>query len=371
MNDKFICEDNRYRYIYKITIKSTNQYYIGKHSTLNFDDGYMGSGVGILEYYNQNGYDDVIKEIIMFAHTDKELLEYERIQVGDKWKTDPLCLNRVPGGTFNWTWKDDPRFPTKESYSEFCKNKMKKWRESLTDEEYNDYCKKVSDGIIKYVNTVGHDGLYWTGKHHTEETKERISLTKSLNPQYGKKNGMFNKKWIYNPITQEEMVIDKSETIPDGWKSGHIDRIDKETRQRINKENLIDATGMVRAYNPINNETHLYKSDDDIPNGFVRGNPKLNKRYSIEISNEIRKKISENTIKGMWKDRDYNAVVELHRKIYKVYLEEGFKAVCIQFNYDKSQQNLIQRFRRYLPEYKGYQRNKSLKFFRRIYHKNK
>ena len=31
MNDKFICEDNRYRYIYKITIKSTNQYYIDKH----------------------------------------------------------------------------------------------------------------------------------------------------------------------------------------------------------------------------------------------------------------------------------------------------------------------------------------------------
>ena len=42
--------------------------------------------------------------------------------------------------------------------------------------------------------------------------------------------------------------------------------------------------------------------------------------------------------------------------MYEVYLEEGFEAVCIQFNYDKSQQNLVQRFRRYLPEFKPYQR---------------
>ena len=49
--------------------------------------------------------------------------------------------------------------------------------------------------------------------------------------------------------------------------------------------------------------------------------------------------------------------------MYKVYLEEGFEEVCIQFKYNKSQQNLVQRFRRYLPEYKGYQRNKSNKKF--------
>ena len=362
MNDKIICEDNRYRYIYKITIKSTNQYYIGKHSTLNFDDGYMGSGIGILEYYNQHGYDDVIKEIIMFAHTDEELIEYERLYVGDKWKTDPLCLNRVPGGTFNWTWKDDPRFPTQESYSNFCRHKMKKWRESLSEEEYNDYCKKISDGIIKYVNEVGHDGLYWTGKHHTEETKERISLTKSLNPQYGEKNGMFNKRWIYNPISKEQKIIDKNESLPNGWKYGRIDQLNTINRQKSNR-NLLNVSGMVKAYNPINFETHYYKSVEDIPNGFIRGNPPLEKKYSIEETQNIKKKISENTIKGMWKDRDYNAVVELYRKMYKVYLEEGFEEVCIQFNYDKSQQNLVQRFRRYLPEYKGYQRNKSNKKF--------
>lgn len=163
----------------------------------------------------------------------------------------------------------------------------------------------------------------------------------------GEKNGMFNKRWIYNPVTKEDMIIDKNDQIPEGWKYGHIDRIDKETRQRLNK-NLMDATGMVRAYNPITKEAHYFNFETDIPNGFIRGCPQFNE--------ETKKRISENTIKGMWKDRDYNAVVELHRKMYKVYLEEGFEAVCIQFNYDKSQQNLVQRFRRYLPEFKPYQR---------------
>ena len=47
-----------------------------------------------------------------------------------------------------------------------------------------------------------------------------------------------------------------------------------------------------------------------------------------------------------------------------IILEEGFEEVCIQFKYNKSQQNLVQRFRRYLPEYKGYQRNKCTAFYK-------
>ena len=178
----------------------------------------------------------------------------------------------------------------------------------------------------------------------------------------GDKNGMFNKKWIYNPISKEQKIIDKNDSLPNGWKYGRTVQLDNDTRQKTNK-NLLNVSGMIKAYNPISFETHYYKSIEDVPNGFIRGNPPLEKKYSIEETQNIKKKISENTIKAIWKDRDYNAVVELYRKMYKVYLEEGFEEVCIQFNYDKSQQNLVQRFRRYLPEYKGYQRNKSNKKF--------
>ena len=191
-----------------------------------------------------------------------------------------------------------------------------------------------------------------------QKAKEEFSV---LNSQTigskikGDKNGMFNKKWIYNPISKEQKIIDKNNSLPNGWKYGHIDQLNTTNRQKSNR-NLLNVSGMIKAYNPINFETHYYKYVEDVPNEFIRGNPPLEKKYSIEETQNIKKKISENTKKGMWKDRDYNAVVELYRRMYKVYLEEGFEAVCIQFKYNKSQQNLVQRFRRYLPEYKGYQR---------------
>lgn len=197
-----------------------------------------------------------------------------------------------------------------------------------------------------------------------QKAKEESAILKSQtmgSKIKGDKNGMFNKKWIYNPISKEQKIIDKNDSLPNGWKYGRIDQLNTTNRQKTNR-NLLNVSGMIKAYNPINFETHYYKSVKDVPNGFIRGNPPLEKKYSIEETQNIKKKISENTLRGMWKDRDYNAVVELHRKMYKVYLEEGFKAVCIQFNYDKSQENLVQKFRRYLPEYKGFQRNKFKKF---------
>lgn len=97
----------KFHYIYKITCLCGNlkdHYYIGKHSTIKddpIDDNYYGGGVIINKYYEK--YPPVLgvtitKEIIEFNSSVEENKVREEEVIGDKWLTDPLCLNRKKGG---------------------------------------------------------------------------------------------------------------------------------------------------------------------------------------------------------------------------------------------------------------------------------
>lgn len=99
----------KYHYIYKITClcgSLKNHYYIGKRTTKTevidpLHDGYYGSGTKLVCYYKKykpvQG-ETIIKEILEFNNTREENAEREKNWIGDKWETDPLCLNLKPGG---------------------------------------------------------------------------------------------------------------------------------------------------------------------------------------------------------------------------------------------------------------------------------
>lgn len=88
-----------YRYIYKITCTAgrfKDKFYYGKHTTINLDDGYKGSGVLLVKYYKKYP-NDYIKEIISFHNSDDELNKAE-IDIISNYLTNENCLNLAKGG---------------------------------------------------------------------------------------------------------------------------------------------------------------------------------------------------------------------------------------------------------------------------------
>ena len=88
----------KYHYLYKITNKLTDQFYIGIHSTNNLNDNYMGSGTLLKRDYKIYGRDNFTKEIIKFFDNRSDLIKYEQEIINEELLRDPLCINITKGG---------------------------------------------------------------------------------------------------------------------------------------------------------------------------------------------------------------------------------------------------------------------------------
>lgn len=63
--------------IYKVTNLINGRYYIGRHSTNNLDDNYLGSGKAIINAVKKYGKDTFKKEILLEALNAQDLWELE------------------------------------------------------------------------------------------------------------------------------------------------------------------------------------------------------------------------------------------------------------------------------------------------------
>lgn len=214
-NEKYLCNDKKYRYIYKITILPTNQYYYGQHTLKSDDtDFYMGSGSELNKIYELSGFNIANKEICCYAESDDELNFLEKQFIGTKYKDDPLCLNKISGGNYKRTdklkhevaslggkalslkLKSDKIFAKKYSITQSIGN-INTWKNQK-------YRKNRINGLKRF----------W--KNHTCPTKNKIR--------------------IYNEITNEKRYISINQQLPIGWKypkSAYIKYLDTRTLEDV------------------------------------------------------------------------------------------------------------------------------------------
>ena len=88
-----------YNYIYKTINNINNKYYLGKHSTKNIDDSYLGSGTLLKKAINKYGKENFSTEILTYCDTEQDCYELEELVVTQIELDDPMCYNIRIGGT--------------------------------------------------------------------------------------------------------------------------------------------------------------------------------------------------------------------------------------------------------------------------------
>jgi hypothetical protein len=84
--------------VYKIINKLNGHYYIGVHSTLDIDDGYMGSGTLMRRAIRKYGAGNFRREILFIYESREEAFIKEAELVNVDTLKDPNCYNLVLGG---------------------------------------------------------------------------------------------------------------------------------------------------------------------------------------------------------------------------------------------------------------------------------
>lgn len=209
----------QYHYLYKIICLVSNCFYIGRHSTNNLNDGYMGSGTKLAKSKNLFGEEYHIKKILKFCNSKEELIILEQLVVNEKLLLHPRCLNLILGGTGGFEEIIKQRLNIYENHSEIAKQNLKIANEVLIEKRKNPEWQKWMNNQsgIGVKAKWAKDGHPWIGKNHNENTKNKIGEANSIS-QAGEKNSQYGTMWINNGI--EAKKIKKDEFIPEGWQKG-------------------------------------------------------------------------------------------------------------------------------------------------------
>ena len=188
----------------------TGQYYIGKHSTTNINDGYLGSGLHLKRQIKKYGKDKFNKIILEYCNSIEQLNQREQSYVNADLLKDPLCLNIKLGGEggFDYCQTKSPHNATKGKYWAHHKITHKNILINVDQPLPIDYIKGQYRNIDYTKNSEWKSSISISNKNNR--------ATKNNNSHWCTKDHI----WIFNPKTQERKLIKNNISIPDGWEKG-------------------------------------------------------------------------------------------------------------------------------------------------------
>ena len=179
----------KFNYIYLITNTLNNKIYVGKHSTDNLDDGYMGSGKLIKKAIQKYGIKNFTKEYLAFCDTEEKLNWFEKFYI-KKYKAREVGYNLTDGGDGHLGF-----IMTEET------------RTKISNTKSGTKVPKLSESLKGRTSP-------FKGCRHTEETKQKLRKPKTeetkqklseAQKRYCKEHGNQNagNHYVLGPMTEE------------------------------------------------------------------------------------------------------------------------------------------------------------------------
>ena len=200
-----------YYYLYQITNLVNAKIYVGVHKTKSLDDGYMGSGKIIRSAIEKHGISNFSKVILEFFDTSEAMYAREKEVVTNEFLLREDTYNLRRGGTGGFDYINRNQLNAK-GHSQTRSNRIKVLQESSSKGGKSRF---IKHGVHENFKQAGRTSFL--RKHHSAETKQKMSLTKK-GTGLQDNNSQFGTMWITDGTNNKK--IKKGLVIPEGWNKG-------------------------------------------------------------------------------------------------------------------------------------------------------
>jgi hypothetical protein len=179
---------------------------------MNLEDGYLGSGKFLGNSIAKYGRKNHEREILEFFDDKKDAFVKENEIVNEEMLKDSQCMNLKRGGEGGLHLKD------KEALQKILLASKEAFRKNCKDGKHREHFSSLGKKNHALGKIRPPD---WTGKKHSEETKQKIGeVQRKLRKE---DNSQFGTCWIHkDSICKKISITDFQIYQNEGWKRGRL-----------------------------------------------------------------------------------------------------------------------------------------------------